>query len=408
MGVVCYTEEDESIKVWVDPDDPPEGNTFLVRNLRKAVKEECKHHYANVPAHQIPIALRGSTERLKGGTPLVPNGEYDLPPLSIGHLPPATAFTTDYVCITGRLMNWRQFSGARRQLYVLGQKYGAKCSSNGIAVNEGLHVDVHLFFSSSDAGGGGGFMDEVCSMAGIRHVPSCVQLDVQMVTEFPHSLRPVQASHYVKLQDSPETSLCTTTSMPTTEQAALEAEVFKFQRVEKVTQFNSVNLHIIPNALVGKKLGAWVYLRAGPTFHTYFDGPIDIPCIRFAIKETTTHSSGRVLFQVEFDVRSVPEDDSLMIIPVPEASRPAMGIILVPLLVNSDSAQLFSEAIRWRSECISKAEIRKTHHEKLNLNNVPKGSAWYTSLELPDCLKQFLKKVPRAPSPQVKSKKTKH
>ena len=68
MAVVCYTEEGDSIAVVVDP-DPVEG-TFLVRNLRKAVKEERKPFYDSIPADRIPIAVRGSTERLTGEAPL--------------------------------------------------------------------------------------------------------------------------------------------------------------------------------------------------------------------------------------------------------------------------------------------------------------------------------------------------
>ena len=76
MGVVCYTEEGESIEVPVEASAVT--GTYLVRNLRKAVKEERKHHYANVDADQIPIALRGSTEPLKGGDALVDGKEYQL------------------------------------------------------------------------------------------------------------------------------------------------------------------------------------------------------------------------------------------------------------------------------------------------------------------------------------------
>ena len=81
MPVVCYTEDRQRIDVVVDPD--PVDGTFLVCNLRKAVKEECKLTYANVDAHQIPIALRGSTEPLKGGTPLDSKAQYELLPLHI-------------------------------------------------------------------------------------------------------------------------------------------------------------------------------------------------------------------------------------------------------------------------------------------------------------------------------------
>ena len=82
-GVVCFTEEGQRIAVMVDPD--PVDGTFLVCNLRKAVKEERKPFYDAIPADQIPIALRGSTEPLKGDTMLVPKAMYDL------LAPPATA-----------------------------------------------------------------------------------------------------------------------------------------------------------------------------------------------------------------------------------------------------------------------------------------------------------------------------
>ena len=88
MGVVCYMEDGESIHVWVEPDDPAEKKgTFLVRNLRDAVKEKRKHHYNSVDADQIPIALRGSTEPLKGDTMLVPKAPYNI----LRFLAPATA-----------------------------------------------------------------------------------------------------------------------------------------------------------------------------------------------------------------------------------------------------------------------------------------------------------------------------
>ena len=77
--VVCYTEDGDRIDVVVDPS--PVDGTFLVCNLRDAVKEKRKHHYANVDADQIPITPRGSTERLKGGSVLDPKGEYDLHPI---------------------------------------------------------------------------------------------------------------------------------------------------------------------------------------------------------------------------------------------------------------------------------------------------------------------------------------
>ena len=76
MGVVCYTEEGERIAVVVDAD--PVDGTFLVCNLRDAVKEKCKPLYDAIPAHQIPIALRGDTTPLKGGDPLVDGKEYQL------------------------------------------------------------------------------------------------------------------------------------------------------------------------------------------------------------------------------------------------------------------------------------------------------------------------------------------
>ena len=75
-GVVCYTEDGQRIAVVVDPD--PVDGTFLVCNLRDAVKEKCKPLYDAIPAHQIPIALRGDTTPLKGGDPLVDGKECQL------------------------------------------------------------------------------------------------------------------------------------------------------------------------------------------------------------------------------------------------------------------------------------------------------------------------------------------
>ena len=75
-GFVCYTEGGETVEVTVEASAVT--GTFLVRNLRDAVKEKRKHHYATVDADQIPIALRGSTEPLKGDTMLVPKAMYDL------------------------------------------------------------------------------------------------------------------------------------------------------------------------------------------------------------------------------------------------------------------------------------------------------------------------------------------
>ena len=70
MPVVCYTEDRQRIDVVVDPDPVDGWGTFLVCNLRDAVKEKCKPFYDSIPAHQIPIALRGDPTPLKGADPL--------------------------------------------------------------------------------------------------------------------------------------------------------------------------------------------------------------------------------------------------------------------------------------------------------------------------------------------------
>ena len=85
MGVVCYTEDGQRIAVMVDPD--PVDGTFLVCNLRDAIKEKRKPLYDAIPADQIPMALRGSTDPLKGDTMLVPKAPYDI----LRFLAPATA-----------------------------------------------------------------------------------------------------------------------------------------------------------------------------------------------------------------------------------------------------------------------------------------------------------------------------
>ena len=134
MGVVCYTEDGERIAVVVDPD--PAESTFLVCNLRKAVKEECKPFYDAIPAHQIPIAPRGSTEPLKGGDPLVDGKEYQLLKLPVVlvavlpamdpkpiEVPPCTA-----LCSCG---NGVRCSLNRSELRQLGQQVSALCTMSG-------------------------------------------------------------------------------------------------------------------------------------------------------------------------------------------------------------------------------------------------------------------------------------
>ena len=147
MGVVCYTEDGDIIAVVVDP-DPAEG-TFLVCNLRKAVKEERKPFYDAIPADQIPIALRGSTEPLKGDTMLVPKAPYDI----LRFLAPATAVVAlplaQLHVIEGCIIQGWNVIGLRREAFNAACQHGAQriCDEQGIWF-EDRNLRVRLFFST--------------------------------------------------------------------------------------------------------------------------------------------------------------------------------------------------------------------------------------------------------------------
>ncbi len=310
------------------------------------------------------------------------------------------------VCLQGTLKNWRQFFQARFQLYVLAETYGARGTPNGISVpaDRGQDVDIELYFDGS--GLMGGFIRDVRIMAEIRKVNHCVDF-TPTDAPCPANAKLVLPKDYTALSDSPESSLRTSTPISSKQEQSEKQELYEFQRVEELSLFAVQKLHIVPDALVGSKHKPWVYILAGPIFQTYFDGGCDdIPVIRFAIEGSPQASQGRVIVSVRFDCTRVPEIDSASIIPVPTARREG-NCFIVPLSISENGLMFFMEAITWRNACILEAEKRVKSGEKLSLNNIPAGQAWYTSKELPDCLQQFKKKTPVKRSPGKKAKKTK-